>query len=416
MHAKRTKPITFPIAVKAGSSTVRIYRDRKPSGEYFRVVYHLGGKRHRLNFRDLDSAKTEAAAKAAQLARGDMDAAQLTGKDRLIYGRALEAVREFGIPLDAVALEYAQAQLILDGHNLAEAARFYMRHHGRGLTGKPVADAVTELIDTKRLEGRSQVYLTELRHRLGSFARAFHIEVRQLSPDDVRDFLNGLKVGPASFNNYRRVLRVFFRFCQARGWLSREVDLLEGTGKRKEALADIEVFTAAELRALLYAASPKVATCIALQAFAGVRSEELLRLTWADLERRKGFVEISAGKAKTQARRLIPILPSLAQWLSIAPRFGERVWPHSKPYFFEEVQKAADKAGVSWKANGLRHSFISCRLATTQDVAKVALEAGNSPAIIFRHYRELTTGAEAAEWFGIVPAASEAVNVVRLAS
>ena len=88
MPAKRTKPIAFPIAVKAGSSTVRIYRDRKPSGEYFRVVYHLGGKRHRLNFRDLDSAKTEAAAKAAQLARGDMDAAQITGKDRLIYGRA----------------------------------------------------------------------------------------------------------------------------------------------------------------------------------------------------------------------------------------------------------------------------------------------------------------------------------------
>jgi len=64
----------------------------------------------------------------------------------------------------------------------------------------------------------------------------------------------------------------------------------------------------------------------------------------------------------------------------------------------------------------LRHSFISCRLATRQDVAQVALEAGNSPAIIFRHYRELTTEAEAAEWFGIVPAASEAVNVVRLAS
>jgi integrase len=416
MHTKRTKSITFPIAVKAGSSVVRIYRDRKPSGEYFRVVYHLGGKRHRLNFRDLDSAKTEAAAKAAQLARGDMDAAQLTGKDRLIYGRALEAVREFGIPLDAVALEYGEARKILDGHNLVETARFYMRHHGRGLTGKSVGDAVAELIDTKRLERRSQVYLAELRHRLGSFARAFHIEVRQLSPGDVRDFLNGLKVGPASFNNFRRVLRVFFRFCQARGWLSREVDLLDGTGKRKEALADIEVFTAAELRALLYAASLKVATCIALQAFAGVRSEELLRLTWADLERRKGFVEISAGKAKTQARRLIPILPSLAQWLSIAPRFGEKVWPHSKPYFFEEVQKAADKAGVSWKANGLRHSFISCRLATTQDVAKVALEAGNSPAIIFRHYRELTTEAEAAEWFGIVPAASEASNVVPLAS
>jgi hypothetical protein len=395
---------------------VKIYRDPKPSGEYFRVVYHLGGKRHRLNFRDLDSAKNEAAAKAAQLARGDVDAAQLTGKDRLIYGRALEAVREFGIPLDAVALEYGEARKILDGHNLAEAARFYMRHHGRGLTGKPVGDAVAELIDTKRLEGRSQVYLTELRHRLGSFARAFHIEVRQLSSDDVRDFLNGLKVGPTSVNNFRRVLRLFFRFCQARFWLSREVDLLEGTGKRKEAPADIEVFTAAELRALLYAASPRIAPCVALQAFAGVRSEELLRLFWADLERRAGFIEITARQSKTQSRRLIPIPPNLAQWLSIAPRFGEKVWPHSKPYFFEEIQKTAARAGVPWRRNGLRHSYISCRLALVPDVAKVALEAGNSPAVIFRHYRSLTGEPEGAQWFAVLPPAAEASNVVPLAS
>jgi len=32
---------------------------------------------------------------------------------------------------------------------------------------------------------------------------------------------------------------------------------------------------------------------------------------------------------------------------------------------------------------------------------QVALEAGNSPAIIFRHYRELTTEETAKEWFGI---------------
>ena len=116
---------------------------------------------------------------------------------------------------------------------------------------------------------------------------------------------------------------------------------------------------------ILNAATPKAATCIALQAFAGVRSEELLRLTWLDLERRKGFVEISAGKAKTAQRRLIPIVPNLAEWLAHAPGAGERVWPHSKPYLFEAMREAADKARVAWKANGLRHSFISYRLAAT---------------------------------------------------
>jgi hypothetical protein len=33
----------------------------------------------------------------------------------------------------------------------------------------------------------------------------------------------------------------------------------------------------------------------------------------------------------------------------------------------------------------------------------VALEAGNSASIIFKHYRELTTPEVAEKWFGILP-------------
>ena len=62
---------------------------------------------------------------------------------------------------------------------------------------------------------------------------------------------------------------------------------------------------------------------------------------------------------------------------------------------------------LKWKHNALRHSFISYRVAETQNVAQVALEAGNRPQMIFKHYRELVRPAEAKAWFGIVPAAPE---------
>src|SRR5215472_13513273 len=110
LSTENMKRNRFPIVVKRGSSVVKIYRDRKPSGIYFRVTYHIGGKRHRLNFCDLDKAKSEAEAKASQLSRGDVDAMQMSGKDRLIYGRAMDAVKETGVHLDAAALEYAQAR------------------------------------------------------------------------------------------------------------------------------------------------------------------------------------------------------------------------------------------------------------------------------------------------------------------
>ena len=53
--------------------------------------------------------------------------------------------------------------------------------------------------------------------------------------------------------------------------------------------------------------------------------------------------------------------------------------------------------------NGLRHSFISYRLALIQDAAKVALEAGTSPQMIFSNYRELVTADEAQAWFAVAP-------------
>ena len=67
------------MAVRRGSCVVKIYRDRRASGDYFRVVYYLGGKRVRGVFSSLAEAKAEAEAKASQLARGDVDTAQLIG-------------------------------------------------------------------------------------------------------------------------------------------------------------------------------------------------------------------------------------------------------------------------------------------------------------------------------------------------
>ena len=415
MPTKNKPKEDFPLVVKAGSSAVKIYRDRKHSGDYFRLVFYLGGKRNRLNFNSLDSAKKEAAAKVAQLARGDVEAVQLTGRDRLTYGRALDAIKATGVALDAAATEYAQATKTLAGHSLVDAVGFYMRHHGGGVTGRMVADAVDDFRNAKSGAGRSAAYLRDIRYRLGGLAAAFNTEVRDLVAQDVADYLEGLQIHPRSFNNNLSMLRTFFGFCKARGWLSRHVDLLSRVERRSGSGGEIQIFTPEELRKLLAAASPRVATCLAIQAFAGVRTAELFRLTWPDIERRPGYIEIVAGKAKTGSRRLIPISENLAAWLRVAVRNGNgRLWPVTASEYYEGQGTAASQAELSWKANALRHSFISYRVALTRDIASVALEAGNSPKMIFAHYRELCTEAEAADWFSILPAKGAAENIIQL--
>ena len=179
----------------------------------------------------------------------------------------------------------------------------------------------------KKAARRSAAYLRDIAYRLGGFTKAFNVEVRQLSPQDVADYLGDLKLRPRGFNNHVLMLRTFFGFCQSRGWLSKDVDLLSRVEKRSGASSEIEIFTPEELRKLLRAAPARVATCIAIQAFAGVRTAELFRLSWHDIERRRDHIEIVAGKAKTASRRLIPISDNLATWLREADRHGARVWP-----------------------------------------------------------------------------------------
>jgi hypothetical protein len=70
---------------------------------------------------------------------------------------------------------------------------------------------------------------------------------------------------------------------------------------------------------------------------------------------------------------------------------------------------AIQKTGFKWKQNALRHSFISYRVAEVKDVPRVALEAGNSPAMIFRHYRELVTAEAAGAWFAIRPSVGKKI-------
>jgi integrase len=407
MNAKRNR---FPKVIKRGSCAVKIYRDQKPQGTYFRVVYQLGGKRHRLNFKSIEAATSEAEAKAAQLSRGDMDAAQLSGRDRLIYGRALDAIKALDVPLDAAAHEYSQARELLNGTSLVDAARFYARHHGSGIKRKSVAVAVDAMIEAKRTKGVSELYLADLRYRLGTFAQAFHSNVNALAPDDVAQFLDSLKLSARSYNNFLWALRTFFRYAQKHDWLSKEIDLLARVERRESKRAPVEIFTPAQLAALLEHSPAQLQPCIALAAFAGVRAEEILRLDWLDIERCLGFIEVAAHKAKTASRRIVPISDNLAKWLAVAPRTAGRIWPHSKAWFFKATRITAAAAKVTWKHNAPRHSYISYRLAEIHDVNRVALEAGTSPKMIHKHYRELVTPEQAKSWFKITPDVAE--NVV----
>jgi integrase len=144
----------------------------------------------------------------------------------------------------------------------------------------------------------------------------------------------------------------------------------------------------------------------AIGAFAGLRRSEIERLDWAQVDLESNLIEVKARHSKTATRRLVTIQPNLRAWL--APYLTSRgsVCP---PNLRKCIEADRKKAGLrqDWPPNALRHSFGSYHLAKFNDAAALALQMGNSPNVIFRHYRELVRPKEAVRYWQIKPAATD---------
>jgi len=406
---------TFPIRIKSGSASVSIY-NRSDAYPYYRVAHYVGAKRRMKPYTHLADAQRQARQIADQISAGEGNLGSMSGTDRLIYARAHEAVAPLGLALDTAAIELAQTQKLLGDTSLAEAARFYLNHSARHIIPKTPAEIAQELIAQKRANGMSERYCDDLRYRCGRFARTFQCEIGSLTPALVQEFLNELNLSARSVNNFRKTLKTLFEFAKARKYLSKEIDLLEGISRQREH-STIEIYSPQEMAALLSAASTTTLLSIAMRGFAGLRSAEIERLNWNQIRLgAEPHLIVNADQAKTRSRRLVPISDNLAAWLAPCLKESGPVWPHGHDYFYEAQRAVALKAQVKWKQNALRHSFISYRMAMVKDANQVALEAGNSPDIIFRNYLELVTQTQARSWFGIEPEARGKVISINSAS
>lgn len=402
MPAKKTV-VQFPIQIRHGSVTIKIYRTATKSGTVFTVAWYVARKRFRQAFADLDEARRFANLKAREIAHGDAAALRLTSDDRLTYLRAVEALEGLEAPLDEVARHYADAMAKLGNTPLAEAISFYVKRNPAKLPVRRVSEVVDEFKTAKLQQGLSRRYLEDIDYRCGRFAAAFDCPIGAITSTDLRDWLNGLDLSARSHNNFVSALITLFNFAKARGYLQRDHDELTGIEERKVPRGEIDVFTPGEMTRLLAAASDDFVPCIAIGGFAGLRSQEIERLEWDEVNLDERFIKISAVKAKTGSRRLAPVTDNLAAWLAPYSERTGPVWPHGHDFFYESQRRTAKLAAVKWKANALRHSFISYRVAETKDTARVALEAGNSPKVIFANYLELVRPGDAVKWFHVFP-------------
>ena len=421
-----------------GHKRVHVYRRRTPSGYWNYMLADTSEvsedgktKRRFVSFTDEAQATAAADKLAERLSRLESTAMRLSEAQAIEYVSACEDLKPFGITVRAASAAVAEClKLLGDGLPSLHAAVKFYRARFKQTVAKPVVKVVEEFLAVKLARGASDRYRADLDSRLTRFARDCKRDACNVTASDIQAWLDSQKandnkpLSPQSYKNYRTVLHTLFKFAVARGYAADNP--VEGVEKLKVRSGDVEIFTPVEIARLLEAARakfPAFLPCLAVGAFAGLRSAELERLEWKDIDFASRHIVVAASKSKTASRRIVPLHDNLAEWL--APYSGRKqgkVWPGSSDMFYKAQEATAAATAVeadeskgvkaqkpvAWKGNALRHSYASYRFALTGDAGRVAGECGNSAAVIHRHYRQLCKTADAERWFNVRPAESPA--------
>ena len=177
------------------------------------------------------------------------------------------------------------------------------------------------------------------------------------------------------------------------------------------------ILTPGEAEKLLAAAlycMPEMATPIAIGLFAGLRRSEICALDWSEIDLEARTIEIKASKAKTRQRRIVTIQENLLEWLlkptkkkgDVAPDvdlFGERLKHLVNGRAATDDDPGRPAVVNEWPHNGLRHSFGSYFFGKTKNENLTAAEMGNSPGVVFKHYRAVVKQPDVESYWQITP-------------
>lgn len=427
--------------VKRGSVSVKIYRVKHAgarAGVVYTVAWHAGRGRQTRQFADPEQARFEAALKADQIAAGMVDAARaFSGDDARVLDEARRTCGQ--VPILAALDEWKRARDLCHGQ-LIPAAQAWRDANSAAVRTITVDKAVDQFLASRVRAGKAEStyrLLTSVRKSTRTtFKQDFAGRpMNTVTATHLEDWIHRVygnlaekrPADPVTHNTVRKRLVALWRWARKQGFLPRtvqtEAERMDTANEPTARIGILDVLGFALTLEEVRTKHPEYLGAAVLAGFCGLRRTEVHAQLWADVELERAFVRVTAAKLNTPSRRIVPLSPAAVEWLKLAEtNGGSRGEPPSSTVGFRQfpvavspawgidrVRTFAKAAGIPCPENGFRHAFISHRVAQTGNVAETALEAGNSPAIVFRHYRELVTKDDGKAWFELTPARTAAL-------
>lgn len=379
---------------------------------YHRARYVQDGKLHRPLFKTLELAQAHAESKAIELANGTTAANRLTEADAASYARALQLLAQHQItkPLELAIAEYCSLL----------AARAPDPRYQSSFT-----DVVAKFIEHKGKDGTRWRYRAELKQRLEFLQTSFPCPLANVSADDITRVLDALQAKHQwtnrTRNHARSALSNLATFARGR-YVPRTWDEIKFVTKFKEADGKIVIWTPEEADSILDTARlhfPAAVPALVVMFFIGHRHSETTGtpqdnvppLDWTDLNLDAGTGFLEEGKVRTAGNRVTHIPHNAQAWLKLFAKKSGPLCPFKN--LNNILKQVAAKAGVPWKKNAARRSYISYRLAQTRNLPLVSEETGTSIVTLQRRYRRPVDLTLAEKYFNILPPLDAAANLPR---
>lgn len=264
--------------------------------------------------------------------------------------------------------------------------------------------ALDATIAAKRTANRRREYLENLRTIVAQFIRGRElVDVREFTTAHVDAFLRP-ELAPATRASMLSRLSSWFEFCRSRGWIARnpcdrvtKITLEQGVPEVLTVRLSARVMVAARRHC------PVALAWFALSMFAGLRPSEAERIGWDAVDWERRTVTVDAAASKVRRRRIVPLEPAAVAWLKLAHRMGARL-PIDHTARRRALRTVRERLRMKeWPQDVLRHTAASYLVALRKDVARVALDLGNSPGVLLRNYRDLVRDEDCARFWRLLP-------------
>jgi integrase len=250
----------------------------------------------------------------------------------------------------------------------------------------------------REVDGKSKSHLDKVTAMIRVLETEFHGTMGNVQPLDVDRWLRGLKGSETSRAMWFRYARMFFRWAARMRLIDRSP--LEGL-RAPRATPGRNILTPSQMRELLKAEmEDDVMALVLLGGFAGLRTIEVARMDWEDIDPRTGQIHVrpEVGKQTTgMLERVVDFTEPLVKRRKFFMGKTGRIVTGSTEALHERRRKVA--LGLEWGGwpeNALRHSFATYHLGRCGNPGLTAFQMGHTSAAMVQ--RVYAVPAKRADW------------------